>query len=726
MKRILLDRECDAICPKGYLRIESEVNFLEHALSVQSLIICGDRLCDWAAIFFNGRQIEFAEVLSPVTILRGLYPELTMGQAQFICKMLGDDFVVSNENLNHQNLLSEIYPHKLWFERPSIKHAAEWLLWLDEKEPDPAFYPILAGISNNWKHDCPEMSIVYEASQTEKARETLRLWLGIENLVLPKKYGGFPLRVPDKWKELALSAWRKEMIKSNGQYLGQLVNANLPRELRQLAAFEALGYFESNPTYLTKKLQNYIARFISGQDRDRLNLIAHAIEPGSVPHEPESVFRWFLKEYSPYREWQSISKNKQAQLRVLELGKEFAEWYLDYYPVALNSKKHLSFYRTQSIQNDPDYVSLLMVLDGLHLYDAQIINQILLNTKGSNHLSMLENSLCFAPIPTVTDFAKGALIRGGQPSLIKELSILGEDISERDTPVDRLQTAHKGALFIWRIQDPDHTYHSRNKYKTLKTDVQGQLKTIAQKIIEISDSVNSTIPLRIIITTDHGRILSESKRYIEVPNGLEAHGRAAWGQTNIMFDAKGYMIDQENDIVFLSKHRFGLSDDAAVILSDLAFKTGDGKQKSEFFPHGGLFPEEVIIPWIVFERNVPKPDIEITVSGEGQTNRPAALSILVTNSSRINLTIKEVEVNFGIDKVTIHSVEQLINKYKTEEINFEIASWPSSEQKMSGQLHVIIRLPDGDEIEYLPTLEEVKITEIYTRDKSFLEGLDLP
>lgn len=350
----------------------------------------------------------------------------------------------------------------------------------------------------------------------------------------------------------------------------------------------------------------------------------------------------------------------------------------------------------------------------------------MLNTRGSNQLTIVENSLCFAPIPTVTDFAKGSLIRGGQPSLIKELSILGEDISEQDTPIDRLQIAKKGDLFIWRLQDPDHTYHFQNKFKTLKTEVQGKLKTIAEKIFEISENVNLAIPLRFIITTDHGRLLDESKKIVDVPKGMEAHGRAAWGETGIIFESKGYLIDDENEIVFLSKHRFGLSDDAAVIFTDSAFKSVDGKQKSEFCPHGGLFPEEVIIPWIVFERSIPELDIEITVTGEGQSNRPAVLTISVINSSRIAVRIKEAIVDFGIDKVTEKLIDKSIYKYNTDEFKIEIPSWPSSEQIMKGQVRVVFCLPDGNEVERFPKLDQVIVTEIYTRDKSFLEGLDLP
>ena len=725
MVRILLDRDEDASRPEGYIGIETEIEFLTKALSEQALFIRGNRLCDWAEKFFKGRKVEFADAPSPIRKILEMFPSLTTNQVEFLCQKLGPQFFVSANNLNPQTILSAIYPISLWLDRPSKKHAAEWLLWLDKEEPNPAFRPILCEISNTWKQDYPELAIVYEANSVVEAQNILDQWLCIQHTTLPNMIGEFPCDVPEKWKETAVLAWRKEIIKSKGQYLGKLVDAQLPRELRYLAAIEALCYFEKNPHDLSEDLHNQIARFVSGKDRERLRVIAPVLEPSNVPDTPEAVLRWYSMEYGPYREWQSSARVEQAYPRVIELGKQFAKWYLEYYPVALNAKKHISFYKSQSLQNDLNYVTLLIVLDGLHVYDANTIVQTLLKARGSHRLAMLENGLCFAPIPTVTDFAKGALIRGAQPSLIKQLSVLGEDVSERETPLERLQLARKGELFIWLIQEPDHTYHSRNKFATLKTDILGLLNTMAQKIIDVSENVASSVPLRIIMTTDHGRFLGESGRNIEAPNGMEAHGRAAWGQTSIQFDAKGYTIDTEKDIVYLSKDRFGLSDDAAVIMSDLAFKTSHGKQKSEFYTHGGLFPEEVIIPWIVFERDVPMPDLDISLSGHGQANRPGILSVLVTNLSRINLVIIGLDLNFGFDKVSNNLMEHLVESYKTVKYEVNVASWPSSEQLLSGHARLVVRLPDGDEVEYIPLLGEVKVTEIYTRDKSFLEGLDL-
>ncbi|MEN6291704.1 MAG: hypothetical protein ABFD07_06780 [Methanobacterium sp.] len=248
------------------------------------------------------------------------------------------------------------------------------------------------------------------------------------------------------------------------------------------------------------------------------------------------------------------------------------------------------------------------------------------------------------------------------------------------------------------------------------------MSTIATKILEVVDNVSITQPLRIIITTDHGRFLGTSKRDVDIPANMEAHGRAAWGKTNIEYNETGYKI--ENDLVFLSKDRFGLlSDDAAVILTDHAFRSE--KQKKEISTHGGLFPEEVIIPWMVFERNLSRPEINIKLSGKGQANQPGSVKILAINPSSIDITISRIIFVFNEDDNYVINVDQKIPGMDKIDFDITLPAWPSSEQKAQGSAQAFFQLPEGDDYASEINLSDLEVTELYTRDKSLLEGLDL-
>ncbi len=722
MPKILLDCNNNAIPTAGYTVIDTEVAFLEKAVSGQALFIRGQRLCAWARDFYDGRGIEYKNAPSPIRDLVETFSGLTEKQAEVICHHLGENFSML-EKVSAPAILSACYPIPLWDAIPSQKHAAEWLLWLDQRESDDAFQPILKVMTDEWKSLTPEFTEIYNSQEATSAHVLLRKWLDAQDVAFIEKFGEFPLPISEKWVTLLENSWRKRVVETDGEFLGKFIKLPTPWKFKQIVALATLDYFEKYPETLSIERYNQIARFVSSNDLARLNVIKSALIPKNVPDTAESVLAWFSSEYLPFREWQAAAKAEKSYSHVLELGLQFAKWYLDFYPKALTSKKHISFFKSKNLKNqNSGYVDLLVILDGLHALDAKYFKDCLLMAKGTQKLDITNDGFCFAPLPTVTDFAKGALVHGAQPTLMKELELLGDDVSEQQTPLPKLQVAMPGSLLIWRFQEPDRAYHNKNKSSTLKAEVEGELSKIAQKILDIVENVAPTIPLRITITTDHGRFLGISKRTVVVPDGMQAHGRAAWGQVDIDFGKTGYKID--GDLVYLSKERFGLlSEDAAVILTDGAFH--HEKYDQEISTHGGLFPEEVIIPWMVFERNVTRPDLEFILSGDGRANMPGKVLISVVNPSSLNLTLIKVELNFGGDNSYILDLQKDVPGFRKTEAEIDLPVWPSSEQKMMGKALFNLRLPSGEEFCVSESLDAIKVTELYTRDKSLLEGLDL-
>ena len=725
MTNILLDRNLDAVPRDGFLIIDSEVEFLDKATSGEPLFIRGSRLCDWAQNFYDGRKIKYQEAASLANKLVEIFVDLTKDQAQIICQCL-EGKLLSPSAITATEIMCACYPIPLWDDIPSKTHAAEWLLWLDEVEPSEAFQPILKVITSAWMQSVPELADLYDVTDVAEARNVLEKWLGAEINPLVKKLGLFPVpQIPDGWVKNLEKSWRKEIVNTDGGFLSDFLKLPTPWKFKQFVAIATLDYFEKHvdSKQFTNELYDQIARFVFGNDRIRLSRIKKVPTPSEMPTEPVAVLSWFAKEYLPFREWQYANSVDTAYQNVIEFGHQFAMWYLDFYPKALTSKKHLSFFKSKQLkEHGADNVNLLIILDGLQALDAKHVMFALLNSNGNQRLVMTENSFCYAPLPTVTDFAKGALIKGVQPKVMKEFDKLGEDVSELQTPLPKLRIAQPGSLLIWRIQEPDNTYHTKNKSSLLQKDVEGELSTISQKIIEIVETLPITVPLRIIITTDHGRFIGTSLRTVEVPEGMQAHGRAAWGETKIAFDKTGYKIDGE--VVYLSKDRFGLlSDDAAVILSDQAFQHKTYQQ--EISTHGGLFPEEVIIPWMVFERNLEKPDLTITISGEGRANLPGKVRLSVINPSSLTATIENLQLSFG-EKEFGFDLSQEVPGLDHRDFEVDLPEWPSSEQIALGKSSILVRLPNGEEHSVVASVAGLEVAaEMYTRDKSLLEGLDL-
>ncbi len=722
MQKILIDINDNAFPPAGFMVIETEVTFLEKACSQESLFIRGQHLCMWAQKFYQGRQMNFGNAPSPIQDMINTFPELAEEQARKIFGLLGND-VSKLARISAADLLNIQYPMTLWEEIPSAIHAAKWLIWLDQTAYHELLIPLFKYIGAEWSSLQPNLAPLYDCYGPETARVIIGQWIDVLNVEFRKKYGDFPLPIPERWLKHLEKTWRKQVIETDGEFLTEFIKHSTPMEFKKLVALATLDYYEqkNSPRQITTERLNQIARFVSGNGLIRLNLLKAAQPPRDVPDSPDAVLKWFEDEYLPFRAWQ-ISAKADAP-NILDLGLQFAMWYLSFYPTALTSKKYLSFFKSKNLKDQKsEYVDLLVILDGLHTFDAKFLKDCLLSTNGSHKLEITDNTFCFAPLPTVTDFAKGALVHGAQPTLMKELQLLGDDVSELNSPLEKLKAAQPGSLLIWRFQDPDRTYHTKNRSPLLKTEVEGELTTIAQKILDVTESLSLKTKLRITITTDHGRFLGMSKRIMDIPDGMQAHGRAAWGRVELSFDKTGYKI--VNNIAYLSKDRFGLMDeDAAVILDDTAFKHPTYSQ--EYSTHGGLFPEEVIIPWMVFEREIVRPELAFTISGEGQATFPGMVKFEVVNSSSVNLKLVKVMFVLGLgNSFEITQQEELPGFRKTPfEIN--IPTWPSSEQVALGKAEVYLCLPNGEEYSVSTSLSDLKIAEFYKRDTSFLEGLDL-
>jgi hypothetical protein len=198
------------------------------------------------------------------------------------------------------------------------------------------------------------------------------------------------------------------------------------------------------------------------------------------------VLTWFRQEYLPYRLWQSTVGVEGAREVVENASRQFALWYLTEYPRALmggSFRQHLSFIRTAALSIlDQSTATLLVVLDGLHVADAQYLQLAL--QRQAPRLTTLVDDLAFTTLPTITEFCKDSLLKGVPPAQTEQVAPIGTILPENESPVQQLSTARKGCLYLWRVLEPDRTYHWRNSNDTLQRDVEAQLEGIAMKIAE--------------------------------------------------------------------------------------------------------------------------------------------------------------------------------------------------------------------------------------------------
>jgi hypothetical protein len=715
----LLNRDGQASIPKGYQHINTERKFLEHIISDKDLFITSEKLCDWAILILQGRGKNYKEVTSVFSTLQNAFPELTLDECKTIVDHLGEDFFLDN-SVTTEKIIQAYYPMTLWDQAPSEKHAAQWLIWIYSNEITPTLWKIVKRKLEEWQLiSNPTLSWMYLADSKELAIARIHHWLGV-NIDPQYKYAGkFPINIPNPLVDDLRTNWRQKIIESKGEISESLLSGQLVPQLKQIIAKETAEFFIHNHQFLNTNHISLLSQFTELDIQEKLWKCLPPKEPSLLPESPEEVLNWFVQEYLPYR-LSNLNNNNET---ITSLSQKFGEWYLQQYPKALHgfpTEKFISFKKAAAYSNELDQstIALMIILDGLHVGDGQRITQMILSK--CPRLTITQSDYAFAPLPTVTQFSKETLFKGVSYINCEGIEPIGKIIPENKTPLALLENSESGEVYIWRVLEPDKTYHSHNSNETLKQDVESQLDGIARKIQEIVDKVDENKKLEIIITTDHGRLISYSDRSIEIPKGFTAHGRAAWGNLKLAFDDSGYIIDGE--VAYISPTQFGLEQVTAIILSDKCFKTNDGKTGTEAFPHGGIFPEEVIIPWLSFSRDIAIPLLSSKLSGTNQAQKPGIAELAITNLSDSIVLAKSIILTVDSEKYIDLPLDVQISKRNSGSIKVEIDPWPSENVIQKTSAFLKMQLMNGYSFESEVTLQ-LKSTGMYQRD-NVLEGLE--
>ncbi len=718
MRKILLDPYNETSLPDGFKLIDTEVSFLENALSVEKLFIREERLCKWAESFFKGRGIEFKYSRSVTKELLTFYDHLTQEQAVKIYEMLKDRDD-PDINLSPQEIMNGCYPDLLWRQNPSKDHSAEWLLWLWKENPEDFFVPIIKQVCAVWIEEEPRLARFYYCHNFKQAEALLHEWIYYIDLELIESFGNFPRQLPQNLLSEKTEFFNKKIIQTNGNFILNFLEHESSHQDKLIITSKSIEYFKINPNNITNKVYFALRNFATDKELDALNKLQPVSEPQTIPPEPDQMFQWFQNEYLPFRQREVEVNDVEAREISLKRAQEFSFWYLDYYPRGIIKGNNLVPHKAHEIkEKHKDYVTLFIILDGLNVIDSKILINAILSNDHSHSFVLVENSYAFSLIPTVTEFTKKHIVNGSFSIDSEKLEKLGVDIPDNKSPIEILSSAQPGEIVIWRIQEPDSTYHSESKSVDLQTKIKGQLVTISERIKVVVRETPLYSRLRIVVTTDHGRLLGKSQRVVKIPHDMLAHGRAAWGNKKMEFDNKGYLI--EGNLVYLSDETYYLDGQTvAVILNDQAYEHDTYSEETS--PHGGLFPEEVILPWLVFERNIERPSFSMSISGAGQANKEGEATLGILNTSSYKATLLTVNVDLGI-----HEDKTVINRFVLPKANNDfkliIKSWPSADQTQTGSLKAEILLPNGEIVIQKISLKELKSESMYSRD-NILEDL---
>lgn len=716
---VILDRNGDLPVPPGYQIIESEVDFLRYATDDRPLLIRGERLCAWAEAFYALRKRPYRYQESLSAVLRRVFPELSPQHAVTLVRKIGME-AVSLDEVSAMWVLSHCYPDDLfiWRGEPSHEHAAHWLLWLCTHQPDDAESIILrhfAGLLTRNARD-PLVAQVYRAVDPTQATALLDTWLGLGGNDL-SGLGEFPIEVPSEILGGIRSKWMSRLIESNGTYFEKMLAFPLPLSLRQELARLAVDYYRQNPQHLTRQIIQQLQPFVATRERIELEKCLPPPEPAPLPAKEPDVLEWIQEQYLPYRHWQAHYGSEQDQQKVQSLGQAFARWYLTRYPQWLLEPGWLSFQQSAQLPTIArDKLTLCVILDGLPIWDAEdFAGKVSANI---DRLQLQQKTYRFAPLPTVTEFAKDALLKGVPPHLAPQYKPLGSLLAENDLSIQQLEDHHPGDLIFWCVGQPDAAYHFGTEAQR-EERICAELDIILHRLHDIVENIAPQLALQIIVTTDHGRLLNpRSPRRLSLPKGMQAHGRIAWGKVDRQFDESGFLVDEEAGWIAVHGERFGMSYDMLIAWGEDSFQNENPGYES--YPHGGLFPEEVIVPWFVFERDAQPPTLFVTITGKGEAEGTGKMNVQIRNQGRIALKCLEIALSHGACVTGDWPVPPL------EEVHFDVPlkPWPAKNDLATLKANLLFQQPSGKTFT-VKTSPSFEVAILYDRDESLLKELDL-
>jgi hypothetical protein len=478
---------------------------------------------------------------------------------------------------------------------------------------------------------------------------------------------------------------------------------DIPVQLRYRVA-DAIAVQAKARGSVSTRLYEKLKRVLGPKGVERLAEFIPVPVPGSVPFDPADVLTWYERSYLPWRTHPTMDPERA---RVTQ--SEFESWVLDQHP---NMRTHpdnmalLGWVRVDRLQQSDrgTGITLLVIADGLGIDDIDRMKRTISQT---DKLMISRSEYVFTQIPTVTDLTKPIIVNGDLSS--KSVEENGDKITRLDEVIRRLRVAKSGDFLAWTHAQPDHAYHFTSGKHEGANQVGAQLDVISKGIVDLFEQLPH-LDLRVILTTDHGRFHGKGTRLLVAPPGLNPHGRAAWGQTSRSLNS---IYESRDGMVWLNPHSYGLTPGYSyvVALGDSMFTTSDSKGGSEWYPHGGLSPEEVIVPWVEICRQSAIRNLFVEISGSGTAHKTGTLVLNIANPNEVPVKLVSCAVSSDSSERVGDSpdsappfmpIDMPLNFVSIPELNskhipVEISSWPFTKPNENVVGRLVYQLPSGEE-----------------------------
>ena len=347
--------------------------------------------------------------------------------------------------------------------------------------------------------------------------------------------------------------------------------------------------------------------------------------PPARPSEPKSSWnaeewiKWAINEYLPYQFW--LEERNWYDEEIASFSDRFADWFYKNFIELKTSFPRILHKAVPNICHEirnSEGISLFLVIDNFNFKYMENL-QTLLNQRG---FFCEEPQGYFSMIPTETEVCKKSLL-SGEP----ERKSLGNKTYERIIEEDWsgfigskkfMYLPNLGALN--EIRKAEHDVYFLN-YRSIdellhededelgnphREEIPYRLETLVVSVISFAKRLGIEHKLSIYICSDHGstKIQTEisnhiDRKYYDAKSENKHHRFVAVSDMQI----QNLPSHVESNCYVIRKEEYGLLENLLIAKGYSRFVKTTGK----FYVHGGLSPEEVIVPFTVFRKVIAEP-----------------------------------------------------------------------------------------------------------------------
>ena len=443
-----------------------------------------------------------------------------------------------------------------------------------------------------------------------------------------------------------------------------------PEEFRVLAKT-----FEQSPHVLTSTTIESLERKFSEVlplIQPELRKLALLVRP-VIPNSPDpswdaaTMIQWATQQYLPYHFWLEETNTEDNSLS--SQSESFGDWLHSNFVSIRSNFQNIVYKILPAIigMHTTDKCLLILVIDNFNYKFADVLTSLMQN----QGFRIVQKAPYFSMIPSDTETSKRCLI-AGQPKASEIPGDYDTLISNewRQCFPDRrfvylrstveLETAKASlgdVLFVNCTQIDDVLHQDERKLgKRHSVAVEAELQNLANLVTGFFNQNGLTNSALIVICSDHGSTLIPTSVHNEIDptffdgKSLDAHHRFLTISKE-EYDRLPANI-KKFQCYYLDGVSFGLPENVLVARGYYRFR----KTTEHFFVHGGLSPEETIVPFIALEggkvafkkptlrllqneyRYLTKTTIEIEIANEN------ALSIESVSTSIVSVERQDIEI----------------------------------------------------------------------------------